>query len=92
MPKMCRNRMKIDEYNHAPSEKDAYLSIISAARVNLQLCDSAEKAVSQKTIIYGFLLLFLGQFAFASPLQCRHIKKTRAPLIKNGKGGPEIKG
>ncbi|MDL2284222.1 hypothetical protein LJC19_03655 [Oxalobacter sp. OttesenSCG-928-P03] len=39
---------EINEYSYAPSDQGTYLSIISAARVNLRLCNSAEKAAAGK--------------------------------------------
>lgn len=38
----------IEAYGYAPSDREAYLMIISAARVNLKLCDKAEETALKK--------------------------------------------
>ncbi|WAW09357.1 hypothetical protein NB640_08815 [Oxalobacter vibrioformis] len=35
-------------YSHAPAERETYLSTLAAARVNLMLCEQAEKAARRK--------------------------------------------
>lgn len=38
----------VDAFAYAPSEREVYFSILAAARVNLKLCERAEKAVLRK--------------------------------------------